>query len=112
VEAQPNPRAQLLGLLWVVLPAAIAYVAWLAVAPLFSGGLSLLVQTGGSALLVSFVADALWGGLDTFASVIEAASAVPGFNAPLITLSLVAAALYAYAVLTPPRGVRASASAV
>ena len=112
VQAQPDPRAQLMGLLWVVLPAALGYAAWLVVAPLFSNGLSLVAQAGGSALLATLIADTLWGGLDTFASVIEAASAVPGFNAPLLTLSLAAVALYACAVLTPARSVRRSASAV
>ena len=112
VRAEPSPRAQLIGLLWIVLPAAIGYAAWLTVAPLFEGALALVAQTGGSALLASLVANALWGTLDTLAAAIEVASVVPGFNAPLITLSLVAAALYGIAVLTPTRSVRSGASAV
>ena len=112
VQQQADPRAQLLGLLWLVVPAAIGYAAWLVVAPLFGGGLALLVQTGGSALLVSLLTNVAWGALDTLAGVVEAASAVPGFNAPLVTLSVVAAALYAVAVLTPAQGVRQHGSAV
>ena len=112
IAASPSPRAQVLGLLWVVLPAAIAYAAWLVVAPLFAGGLELVAQAGGSALLASLIADALWGAFDSLASVVELVSVVPGFDAPLVTLSLVAAALYACAVLSPTRDVRPRASAV
>ena len=112
VPVQPSPRAHLVGLLWIVLPTAIGYAAWLTVAPLFEGALGLVAQSGGSALLASLIAGTLWGALDTLAAAIEVASAVPGFNAPLITLSLMAAALYAFAVLTPARGVRHSASTV
>ena len=112
IQQQANPRAQLLGLLWLVVPAAIGYAAWLVVAPLFSGGVTLAAQTGGSTLLASLFFDVGWGTLDTLAGLIEAASAVPGFNAPLVTLSVVAAALYATAVLLPSRRVRQRTSAV
>lgn len=112
VGQRADPRVQLAGLLWVVLPAAIAYAAWLVVAPLFSGGLSLVAQLGGSALVVSLVANAAWGTLEWLAALVEAASAVPGFNAPLVTLSLVAAALYGAAVLNPGQRVRPDAPAV
>ena len=107
-----DPRAQLTGLLWVVLPAAIAYVAWLMVAPLLSDGLSLVAQLGGSALVVSLIMNAALGALDWLATLVEAASAVPGFNAPLVTLSLVAAALYGAAMISPSQRVRPDGSAV
>ncbi len=112
VQQRADPRAQLIGLLWVFLPAAIAYAAWLSVAPLFSGGLALAAQTGGSALIASLIANIAWGALDSLAGIIEAVSAVPGFNAPLVTLSFVAVALYVAAVLTPGQHVRQDASAV
>ena len=112
VQAQRSPRAQLAGLLWVVLPAAIAYAGWLAAEPLISAGLEAIAQAGGSALLAALFADALWGALDSLAALIEVASAVPGFNAPLVTLSIVAAALYACAVVPTTRGVRRGAAAV
>jgi hypothetical protein len=112
VRAQPNPRAQLIALLWIAVPAAIGYAAWLTVAPLFGGAIELVTQTGGSALAASLVAGALWGTLDALASIIELLSAVPGFSTPLLTLSLIAVALYALALLTPPRPVRHGALAV
>ena len=112
VQAQRSPRAQVAGLLWVLLPAAIAYAGWLAAAPLINAGLGAAAQAGGSALLAALIADALWGTLDSLAALIEVASAVPGFNAPLITLSIVAAALYACAVVPPARGVRRGVPAV
>jgi hypothetical protein len=58
------------------------------------------------------IANVAWGAVDSLAGIVETASAVPGFNAPLVTLSLVAAALYAVAVLTPSQRVRPDASAV
>src|SRR5688500_15711018 len=112
VQQRADPRAQLIGLLWVILPAAIAYAAWLSVAPLLSGGRPLAAQAGGSALIASLIANVAWGALDSLAGIVEAASAVPGFNAPLVTLSLVAVALYAAAVLSPTQRVRRDASAV
>ena len=112
VGQRTDPRAQVSSLLWVALPAAIVYAAWLIVAPLFSGGLSLVAQLGGSALVVSLIANAAWGALEWLAALVEAASAVPGFNAPLVTLSLAAAAIYGAAVFSPRQRVRPEASAV
>ena len=112
VQAQRRPRAQLVSLLWVVLPAAVGYAAWLAIAPLVNGALDVMAQAGSSALLATLIARTLWGTLDSIAAVVEVASAVPGFNAPLITLSLIAVALYACAVLFPTGGVRRSAAPV
>jgi hypothetical protein len=112
VQQRADPRVQLMGLLWVVVPAAIAYAAWLTVAPLFTGGLTLAGQVGGSALIASLLANIAWSALGSLAGIVEAASAVPGFNAPLVTLSLAAVALYAAAVLTPRQRVRQDAAAV
>lgn len=93
-ESRVTPRARLIELLWIVVPAALGYAGWLFVAPTLGRVGALARQSGITAILAAQVIDVAWNALDLFASIVEAASAVPGFNAPLILVSLLAAAAY------------------
>ncbi len=96
-----SPLALAAELLWVVVPVAVGYAGWLLAAPVLLDWFALARQAGLAALLASIVTRALWGTMDLFASVVEGASALPGFDAPLATIALLAAATYVIVASAP-----------
>lgn len=79
------------GLLWIFLPMAVAYAGWLAVLPVIDGWLDLARRSGVTVVLTSAATSLALRAADAYASLVEAASLVPGFSAPLLSLSLLAA---------------------
>jgi hypothetical protein len=102
ILAAPQPRMSALDLLWIALPATVGYVAWLFAAPVLAAWLAVARQAGLSSLVATLLANAAWRTVDLFASMVEAASSLPGFDAPLVAISLLAAAAYVFTVLTNP----------
>jgi hypothetical protein len=100
-ERRAVGRSFALDLLWIVAPVALGYVGWLAVAPLVGSWLALAGQVGMTSLLAAQVARGAWAALDGLASLIEAASAVPGFDAPLALISVLAALVYVVGLTVP-----------
>ena len=97
-------RERLSGLFWSIVPLALGYAGWVFLAPILWGWLAILRQAGGTALVLRAAAEVTLRAVDSFASIVESASAVPGFNAPLLSLSLIAALTYAALLLLPGRG--------
>jgi len=100
-DAQLSGREQLMGLLWITLPAALGYAGWLLAAPVLGSWAALARQTGATAILTSTAAGAALGGADLYLSAVELASTLPGFEAPLYALSTVAAILLFTQLLLP-----------
>jgi hypothetical protein len=83
-------REQRLGFLGLLGAAALGYGGWLLAVPLLAQLIELGRRAGSAAWLAGMAASAAWWLMDTLASAVEAASTVPGFGAPLLTLSIMA----------------------
>ena len=99
--ARRSPLAVAAELLWIVVPVAAGYAAWLLAAPVLLDWFALARQAGLAALLASLITRALWGTIDLFASVVESASGLPGFDAPLVTIALLATVTYVIVASAP-----------
>ncbi|HEU5317807.1 MAG TPA: hypothetical protein VFX49_16975 [Chloroflexota bacterium] len=95
-------RGLALDVLWIVLPAALAYGGWLVTAPLLGPWLGLVGQAGLTNLLAAQAVGAAWALVDGFAGMVETASALPGFETPLALIAVLAALTYVVG-LTAPR---------
>jgi len=100
-DARLSGREQLMGLLWISLPVALAHGGWLLAAPVLRSWAAIARQTGATAILASAAANAALSSASLFASAVELASAVPGFEAPLIALTSVAAMVLLTQLLLP-----------
>jgi hypothetical protein len=102
VEADAVAQGSLVSLLWWILPFLLGYLGWLFALPYFADALDLVRDAGGLTLALTFLTDAAISATDLFASLIEGVSAVPGFGAPVLALSFLAAVTWV-ALLAAPR---------
>jgi hypothetical protein len=100
-HAQRSRAALALELLWVILPVLAGYVGWLIAVPVLAEWLDTARQAGLTSVLATLLTRGAWGVMELFASLVEAASTLPGFDAPLTAVALLAAAAYAVAAGTP-----------
>ena len=99
--AAAQRRSLAIDLLWIAFPAALMYAGWLLAAPLVSASLAVAGQAGVTTLVAAQTSRVLWGALNGFASLVEAASALPGFESPLALIAILAAMTYAAGLATP-----------
>jgi hypothetical protein len=101
-------EGSLRALLWWIFPFAFGYAGWLLTEPFAAQMLDFARQAGGTTIALSFLTEAALAVAGTFASVVEGASTVPGFNAPLVTLSALAGLTWLLLLVAPRRTLSAA----